>query len=78
MPKTRLRNGTYLRDPGGVTAIYFSPYRFNDAASNFRNRYPYDDWMMVYDPVEESALWKLIKLQPGEYVHIYGGEIRQA
>lgn len=70
-----LRNGTYLRDPQGSTRIYFSPYSFADAAENFRNRHLYDDgWDNVWE-VEESQLWKLTHLDPGEYVFIRGGAV---
>lgn len=72
----RLRNGTYLREPDGATAIYFSPYSFTDAAENFRKRHLYDDgWQLVEDIFEEGVLWKKQQLQPGEYVFIRGGEI---
>jgi hypothetical protein len=76
MPTHSLRNGTYLREPDGAELIYFSPYSFNDATENFRKRYLYDDsWHRVVSPTEENDLWKLVKLQPGEYVHVFGGQI---
>lgn len=71
----RLRNGTYLREPDGATAIYFSPYNFADAAFNFKHRNSSDEWQLVYDPVEESVLWKEVRLQPGESVLVSGGKV---
>jgi hypothetical protein len=69
-----LRNGTYLREPDGATRIYFSPYSFNDPAESFRKRQLYDDgWNPVVGD-EESLLWELCDLQPGEYVFIRGGK----
>ena len=57
-------------------AIYYSPYSFNDAAENFRKRDLYDDgWRVVVDPIEETEVWRLAKLDPGEYVFIRGGEV---
>ena len=71
----KLRNGTYLREPDGVTQLYFSPYSFTDAAASFRKQHLYDDgWQRVLEP-EATTLWGVVKLQPGEYAHIRGGEI---
>lgn len=71
----QLRNGTYLREPDGATLLYYSPYRFNDAASNFRNRRREDEWKIVQNAPEAHDLWVTANLQPGEYVVISGGEI---
>lgn len=74
-----LRNGTYLRDPEGVHLLWYSPYSFNDAASNFRKRADFDDgWRVVTDEEEQSTLWGFHKLQPGEWVFVRGGEIVDA
>lgn len=71
-----LRNGTYLREPDGAMLVFHSPYSFADAHENFLNRRNLDDgWHVVTDVLEQSALWKLVKLSPGEYVFIRGGEI---
>jgi hypothetical protein len=71
-----LRNGTYLREPDGAMAIYFSPYSFADATESFRKRDLYDDsWMRVVNPFEVDDLWDLVHLTPGENVFIRGGEI---
>lgn len=71
-----LRNGTYLREPDGANLLYFSPYSFSDASVNFRKRHLYDDaWRVVVDEIEAAELHKKVKLAPGEYVHIRGGEI---
>jgi len=72
----RLKNGTYLREPDGATLLYHSPYSFNDAAENFRNKDLYDDgWYRVVNPDEKEILYALASLAPGEWVFIRGGEI---
>lgn len=70
-----LRNGTYLREPDGTTAIYYSPYSFTDPAENFRKKDIFDDGWNKVRAEEEVELWQKIKLEPGEYVFIRGQEI---
>jgi len=70
-----LRNGTYLREPDGATRIYFSPYSFNNALENFHKSGLYDDGWNVVLEEEEEELWRLARLQPGEYTFIRGGQI---
>lgn len=75
----QLRNGTYLREPDGICALYYSPYSFADAAAAFRKRgypaYQDDGWQMVTHAPEAYDLWLLANLSPGEYVFIRGGEV---
>lgn len=73
---SKLRNGTYLREPDGARSLYYSPYSFEDAATNFKLSVVYDDgWHVVSDDDEQAQLLSIAYILPGEYVHVYGGRV---